>query len=812
VTIRTLPLPLVLTLVLLTPAARPAEPNEEVVKAIRAMLDTKKEDERDAMKAALLKRPDLDWVSLRAGLEAGPYYQKPLETAFGERQSKSTFDIVFSGADGKPRGFLMWVPKCYDAKTKLPVLLYLHHDPQAPDTKMGFDKAGVGLVRFRKVAEERGFFVVAPYTSQGAEWWMPEGKRLIQWTLKRVRERYNIDDDKIGLIGALGGGDAVWYLGQEMPGTWSVLMPMTGDPYEITALIRPIFLATIDRMDVLMGVPGKTMSTVGEKSVERFLADLKPMFDQRLRITAAIWPGAQADFSYLEGIAGQIGSFLCDHERKAYPDEVDVETEAGGDGLRSLWLENDGYDPDGAVAPPQRGFHTTRLTWTAPERKEAEKKLGVEIETRDGMPGLFIKGTPGEAGRAQIYPGDVILEVNDKAVSTQQELAAAIQGTAWGDEVKLLLARDVEERDLDRHERLENRYKRYRKKLQELKDAGKPIPPHLWDEVAEEEEEGPGKKEEEANGGEEEGGISISDDSEKKKPADGPKGDHKAKEKKSVVRIIERWVKIRRPGGVFVREDFGAQWDPAYTRTEGVRIASVYPGSLAARSGFKEGDLVVQVGNKQVKTFHDVEDYFATADEGEKPFRFEAEPENENSIDFTIRRPNADGSYQADQTVTVRWVPVKSSRVDAQWDKRENTLSILANNVSSFTIYFNDDLIEPGKEFNLFINDIPYQDLVNPETTPDYPKNHEDPAVADELYRLRRKRAKVEGWTPDLPWALEEFLTTWDRRQIYGAKRTFDLTKMKAGFDKAKQRGKREDDFPDRVKKAYEEYQGRAKG
>jgi PDZ domain len=803
--------PLLLSALLaLAPAARPEEPNPDVVKAVRAMLDTKKEDERDAMKAALLRRPDLDWASLRAGLEAGPYYQKPLETAFGERSSKGTFDIVFSGPDGKPRGFLMWVPKKYDAKEKLPLLVYLHHEPQAEHLQAGGEKAGVALTRLKAIAEERGMFVVAPYTSRGAEWWVPEGRKLVEWTIRQVRQRYNIDDDRISLIGALGGGDAVWYLGQEMPGTWSALMPMSGDPYEITALIRPLFLGTLDRMDILMGVPGRTSSAVGEKSAERFLADLKPLFDQRMRITTAVWPTAQADFSYFDKIVAQIASFACDRKREAYADEVDIETEADGPGLRSLWLRNEGYDPDGSSAPHGHGFGSTRLRWTAPDRKGAEKKLGVEIDTREGMPGIVIRSAPGEAGRSQIFSGDILLEVNGAAVSKVEDLRGALDGTEWGGEVHLLLARDVKDDDLKRHERVEDRYRRYRAKVKELTDAKKPIPEQLWDEI---EEEGPGEEpaapEEEE--GDDEGGIIISDD-EEEKPAEGAQGGGTAKDVKKSVRLIERWVRIRRPAGVLVREDFGAQWDASYVKTEGVRIAGVYAGSLAARSGFKEGDLIVAVGGKEVKKIHDIEDAIATIDEGGKPFRFEEEPDGQNFIDFTIRRPNADGSFQSDTGITVRWTPVKSSRVDGRWDKKENTLYVLANNVSSFTLYFNDSLVEPGKEFHLFINDIPYQDLANPETAPDYPNPHGDGAAGDEVYRMRKRRAKVEGWTPDFAFALEDFLASWDRRQVYGAKRTYDLTKMKAGFEKARTRIKREDDLPERVKKAYEEHRQRAKG
>lgn len=795
-------------LALLAPTARPEEPNAEVVKAVRAMLDTKKEEERDAMRAALLKRPDLDWVSVKAGLEAGPYYQKPLETNYGERHSKSTFDIVFSGEDGKPRGFSMWVPKKYDAKEKLPVLFYLHHDPQVDDVGAGAEKAGLAIVRLRQMCDERGIFLVAPYTSKGAEWWVPTGRKLVAWTLKRVRERYNIDDDRIGLVGALGGGDAVWYLGQEMPGTWSSLMPMTGDPYEITALIRPLFLGTLDRMDVLMGVPATTDSTVGQKDIGRFLAELKPMFDQRLRITAAIWPTAQGDFSYLEKIAAQIGSFVCDRKREAYADEVDIEVEAG-DGLRCLWLRNDGFDPEGSSAPARHGFHSTRLKWTPPERKEADRRVGVDCEPREGMPGLYIKSTPGEAGRSQVFPGDVILEVNGLPVSKIEDLKAIIEKTAWNDEVRLLLARDVKEKELARHKRVEERYGRYRARIKELKDAGKPVPANLWEEVV---EEGSGE-EEAAKEGDDSAGISMSDDSEV--PEDeGGGGSGAGGDVKKTVLLIERWVKIRRPAGVLVRADFGARRDESYDKTEGVRIASVYAGSLAARSGFKDGDLIVAIGSKEVKGIHDIEDALATMNEGDTPFRFEEEPEGENSIDFTVRRQGADGSYQgqAEAGLTARWKPVQSSRVDARWDKKDNTLYVLANQVSGFTLYFTDAVIEPGKEFHLFINDVPYQDLVSPKTAPDYPKDDDDPVGGDERFRQRRKRAKCPGWKPDPAFAIEDFLVTWDRRQVYGAKWSVDLTQMKAGFDQAKERAKRDDDLGPRVRKAYDEYPGRAKG
>jgi S1-C subfamily serine protease len=795
--IRRIPL-LLVALAFLAPVARPAEPNPEVVKAVRAMLSAKREEERDELKAALLKREDLDWASLKAGLEAGPFYQKPLDTAYGLRGSNKHFDIVYSGADGTPRGFLLYVPKTYAAEPT-PLIVYLHDSPQDPQIGQGGNRAESAVSRFKKMCEDSGVLFVAPYTSKGAEWWTEEGRKLVAWTLRRIRERYNVDDDRVALLGALGGGDAVWYLGQEMPSTWSVLMPMSGDPYEISAMIRPLFLGTLDRMDILMGVPAKTSSTVGEKDIPAFLGEMKPMFGQRLRITAAIWPTAQGDFSYLEDIAAQIASFAKDRKRKGYADEVDVETEEG-EGLRSLWLRNDGYDADGAVAAGHHSFQSTHLKWTAPAAQEPEKKAGIDLHPRTGLPGLVVNATPGEAKNSQIFQGDIVLEVDGAPVSTIDEFKAALQKREWNEEARLLLARDVKESDLAKHEKIEARYARYRKAIEEANAQGKPAP--TWGEMAEEED--PEEKEGAGEEEEDDGGITMSD--EESASEDEPKGAGGGTKAKKVARIIERFVKLRRPGGVFVRADFGAERDPNFDK-EGVRLASVYAGSLAHRSGFRDGDVVVQVGAATVKGIHDVERYFATLSDG-KPFRFEEDPDGE-PVEFTVRQQNKDGTFQPDRTVSVKWKPVRSSRVDARWDKAENTLHVLANKVSGFTLYFTDDLIEPGKEFHLFINDVPYQDLLPGAQPPDDPKEDED---SDARYRSRRKRAKVEGWKPEIRWALEEFFGSWDRRQVYGARRSFDLTKMREGFAKAQERAKREDDLGDRVRKAYEEFRNRAKG
>ena len=239
--------------------------NEDVVKAVRYVLSAKKSEDLEKYSKELFARTDLDGPSFKEGLMTGPYYQRPMITEIGIRHSGKHLGIRLRGKDGKERGFSVYVPRDYSASddARIPVLFYLHHEPGS-SIDAGARKAEIAIRKFDDLCEKRNVLFVAPYTGAGAEWWTDGGIDLIQWTPRKVKQLYNIDEDRVGLLGPLDAGDAVWYVAQRMPGTWNVIMPLSGDPYAITALVQPIYLGTIDRMDVLMGVPGKLRTRFGD--------------------------------------------------------------------------------------------------------------------------------------------------------------------------------------------------------------------------------------------------------------------------------------------------------------------------------------------------------------------------------------------------------------------------------------------------------------------------------------------------------------------------------------------------------------------
>jgi len=782
------------------PVAAEDPVNEAVVKDTRAVYAATRKRDRDSAMQKLFSRSDLDFRSIKAGLIAGRYYRDPLVTAYGVRHSGKHLSLRLRGDDSKERGFSLYVPKAYKAKTKIAVLFYLHHGASARSPNAGATNVHSALARLKGFAEDYGVLIVAPYTSAGAEWWMPEGKRLVKWTLDKVKERYNIDEDRVALMGPQDGAEGVWTLGQEMPGTWSCLIPMSGNPYEVTAILRPLFLGTLDRMDVLMGLPGKLQGSLGDANTMQMLAGLAPMMKQGLRITTALAPRSTGGFGYLERVAPQVMTWVLTKKRKARADEVDIEHDGA---LRSLWLESHGVDMAGAVAG---NLPTTRLVWAPPKKQAGSPKIGIgqlkrpkhwKVGIRIGHVG---PRTPAMAER--LLNGDIIVEVGKTPVNAPKEVADAIKAQVGG-EVRLLLVREIKEDRLEGMQKQQAFYVKQAAERRRLRAAGKKVPDGFMDYVEEDDDEGDEEDDDEGCTTIDMGGGNAGGDGGK-----GGDGDDKAK---TVMFAFERFVlpRLFEPMNI-ARADFGAR-RVAGDRGEGVRVG-VIPGSLAHRSGMRGGDRIVAVGSDPVKSAKDIRKFFET-------FKFEKAPKGERFVEFTVKRgghgQNGGGGGQTEQTVHVEWEPVQAGRVDAKWLKKESALFVVARYCKGFTVYFTDEQLKPGKDFHLFINSIPYRDLVDPASTPKYPRMRPGMSTdaRDRLLDLRLARSKVKGWQPDLKFMVKTALDWRDRSLVVGAKLSVDLTALKAGFDAVRRKGHGHGNKrAERIRKAYEEFRAKDQG
>lgn len=736
---------LLLILIALSGIVAAQEPavRDEVVKKVRAMLSASKESERDKLLGELCAQKDLDWPSVKKGLQAGPYYQNPLVTEFGERSSAKHLGLTFRAADGKERLFHVYVPKSYKAETPAPLLFYLHHD--CWNNVYGDTRGSTALARYRDACEKEGFLFVAPSTNRGCEWWSDDGRRLVRFALDQVKARFNVDENRVALMGVQDGGSSCWLFAQEMPDTFSCLMPMAGSPIDIAESFRPLFLGTLDRMDVLMGTGG---SKNGELGLKEYLDALQPLFDQRMRITMAIYPEAAGDARYLGDVVPLSVRFLLDRKRNPNPDEVDIDSDVP---KRSLWLENGGPDPDGMEI---HSFPSTLFRWTPKLPEKTTPKMGITMEERPEWPvGIQINHTEDQASRAGVAPGDVLLAVDGVAVKNLDAVPPLVQKHGWNEYVRVKLARELPEDEVAEFRKAQERWARRHAKRLEMEKAGKEVPEDI-DDI---EDDAPAESEDEGG----EAVVEISPGT------DAPGGKARAGAKKTWV-VFERSIRLRRSEGALVRADFGASWDPEQ-KVEGVKIANTLVNGPAWRAGFRDGDVITAVGDTRVAKVRDVNAFFEGFDW--KGF-----------VDFTVRRPAGDGQSE-EKTIRMKWEDPVSGRVDVRIERGDRAFHALVRDAASFTIYFNEELCAPEKPLHLFVNLVPWGDLVDPSSVPDYE------SLEGEAYRQKRlERARIEGWKPDPVFALRDAVERRDRALVYGARRTFDLKPLKAGFEAARKR------------------------
>ena len=131
--------------------------------------------------------------------------------------------------------YSLYIPTSYDKQKKTPLIVALH----------GLGSSASAIMRypgFTRNAEKHGYLVVAPtgYNSRG--WYGSRGKgggrgsdpenlgelseKDVMNVLGITRLNFNIDENRIYLMGHSMGGGGTWHLGSKYPDIWAALGPI----------------------------------------------------------------------------------------------------------------------------------------------------------------------------------------------------------------------------------------------------------------------------------------------------------------------------------------------------------------------------------------------------------------------------------------------------------------------------------------------------------------------------------------------------------------------------------------------------------
>jgi predicted esterase len=254
-----------------------------------------------------------------------------------------------TGGRKNGHGYLVQLPQEYRHSRSYPVLIVCHSTTETPkDT----------LDRWANLAWEHGYILVSPEWGKGvhtAYGWTSQEQQPVLEVLRDVKQRFNVDSDRVFLAGHGPGAEMCYDVGLAHPDLFAGVLPMSGTPAQITHKYRrnaqflPFYVVSGDRSesvyrenyylfkDWILQMYPVIYATYKGRGAEVFGEELRPSFDW-MRNRRRIYPLKQLG-RYDVGHSGLGSEFVsyrqCDN--------------------RFYWLSTDVIEPAQTVEGPKVG-------------------------------------------------------------------------------------------------------------------------------------------------------------------------------------------------------------------------------------------------------------------------------------------------------------------------------------------------------------------------------------------------------------------------------------------------------------------------
>jgi poly(3-hydroxybutyrate) depolymerase len=155
-----------------------------------------------------------------------------------QRIQKRTYEFKEAG---KEMEYALFVPSNYNKEKKSPLMIALHGLATNPQWIMRYPK-------LTDLAEKHGYIVAAPMGYNSSGWYGAKGQsspkmnpenlgelseKDVMNVLALVRKEFNVDDQRIYLMGHSMGGGGTWHIALKYPDLWAAIAPIS------PAIFRP---------------------------------------------------------------------------------------------------------------------------------------------------------------------------------------------------------------------------------------------------------------------------------------------------------------------------------------------------------------------------------------------------------------------------------------------------------------------------------------------------------------------------------------------------------------------------------------------
>jgi predicted esterase len=269
--------------------------------------------------------PQWDFEQVYRELREGRRY--PADAAVG----------VIEGArrnrDGVLHPYLLIVPKSYDPRRHYPVRVYLHGGVGRP----AWDGEAKWWPDAARLLDE-GRIAIVPAAWRDSTWWQASQVESLTAILREVKRRYDVDENRVSLIGRSDGGTGAWYFALHAPTPWASYLPFVGSPI---VLMNPESGA--EGAVFLPNAMGKSFLVINGSADRLYPAEtLRPLMAAFSKVgadvTFEVEEGGGHDTRWWPRRAGQIDAFVESHPRDPSPDHVFWATDRAEGGGRAFWL------------------------------------------------------------------------------------------------------------------------------------------------------------------------------------------------------------------------------------------------------------------------------------------------------------------------------------------------------------------------------------------------------------------------------------------------------------------------------------------